>query len=118
MNDQKQRTAPDASVCVTVFGDNFEEIEKAALDEAPAFFGPDARLELGHYTAREVWQGIPSEMESGKAFAADVTVRRLNDDDDDFCPSAGRCSGGKLHTYPNRWEANNNTCTRCGAVND
>lgn len=71
--DQKARSE-SRSINVTVYGDNSNEIELAALDKAREFFGDDVRLEVGAYAALPVL--LDYEKKSGKQYRADVTIYR------------------------------------------
>ena len=66
------------SVKVTVFGDNTEEIESAALDQARKFFGAEGRPEVVRdYVAESTsgWLSPPG------AFKATVLVREPDADE-------------------------------------
>jgi hypothetical protein len=65
------------SIEVLAFGDNADEIELAALDEARKFFGRDIHLEVVRdYRVLDVRPGGALEAKAGgKGYQATVTVR-------------------------------------------
>jgi hypothetical protein len=80
MNEDTDRRqeSPGRIVHTTAHGDNAEEIELSALDQARAFFGPDRRLAvIPDYQAYTAKPG--QEPEPGKRYTAGVRVRTVED---------------------------------------
>ena len=79
MNDDTQQgeRSLGRSIEVLASGDNADEIELAALDEARKFFGKDIRLEVVRdYRVFDVRPGSALEAKAaGKGYQATVTVR-------------------------------------------
>lgn len=79
MNDQNQHVSADGRIInVNAYGDNANEIELSALDEARAFFGPDVRLEV--INDYRVYRPLSDDKDNvdGKKYRAGVQVRALS----------------------------------------
>jgi hypothetical protein len=76
--DQDQHVSADGRILhVTVHGDNANELELAALDEARGFFGPDVHLEV----VNDYQVTGTSEFDkdaNGRKYIAGMRVRALN----------------------------------------
>jgi hypothetical protein len=78
MNDQDQHVSADGRILhVTAYGDNVNELELAALDEAREFFGPDVHLEVVN-DYQVVGTGEFDKEAGDKKYAAGMRVRALN----------------------------------------
>lgn len=64
-------------ISVLAYGDNADEIELSALDQARRFFGDDMRLEVvrDYAVSDAVRVGTLAVQAGGKAFVASITVR-------------------------------------------